>query len=367
MFDKMLPYKLGQTMVSNCWGFETICIELSSRDRRVGGQRQSGGSVDRLETDETHVLSTIIESKAIPLAAYSLATSVQVLRKRPSPSYMARQCGKPESARVLDPTTSPLPRTDLHNVGLVDTGDLFPAVLERIVEREPGDPLGLDSGHDLQVLHHSRVTLVLQPGVLSLGVFSDDGKVDSIVSGGDTVQGLADDDVGVNVEGLTHGDVPRVVSIDRGVEDSLEPDLVTLERLHSPLELGLVAVGLARDVVLFPLDGDVERGKDLLDRVGDFGSDTVSGDEGDGIGTTVLGRDLQIGTKKGRRRGEFRKATRDRGFLFQLMCLTLSLPAPVTGLPAKLEAALTAKGACTSQTETSTYRYLQVSFAHASL
>jgi hypothetical protein len=107
MFDKMLPYKLGQTMVSNCWGFETICIELSGRDRRVGGQRQSGGPIDRLETFGTHVLSTIIESKAIPLAAYSLATSVQVLRKRPSPSYMARQCGKPESARVLDPATSP--------------------------------------------------------------------------------------------------------------------------------------------------------------------------------------------------------------------------------------------------------------------
>jgi hypothetical protein len=37
----------------------------------------------------THVLSTIIESKAIPLAAYSLATSAQVFRKRPSPSYVA--------------------------------------------------------------------------------------------------------------------------------------------------------------------------------------------------------------------------------------------------------------------------------------
>ena len=217
------------------------------------------------------------------------------------------------------------------------TGDLLPAVLESIVEREPGDPLGLDPGHDLQVFYDSRVTHVLQSGVLSLGVFTDDGKVDSVVSGGDTVQRLADDDVGVNVERLTHGDVPRVVSVDGGVEDSLESDLVTLERLHGTLELGLVTVGLARDVVLLPLDGDVERGKDLLDRVGDFVTDTISGDEGDGVGTTILGRNL-----RGRKESVSGKYVI---WLKSTSRLTLSLPAPVTGLPAKLEAALAAKGA----------------------
>ena len=45
---------------------------------------------DRGAFGPTHVLSTIIESKAIPLFLYSLATSVQVLRKRPSPSCNIR-------------------------------------------------------------------------------------------------------------------------------------------------------------------------------------------------------------------------------------------------------------------------------------
>lgn len=177
------------------------------------------------------------------------------------------------------------------------TGDLFPPVLERIVEREPGDPLGLDPRHDLQVLDDTRVTLMLQPGILSLGVFPDDGEIHPVVSGRDPVQRFTDDDVGVNIERLTHGDVPRVVPVDRGIKDPLETDLVTFERLHGSLEFGLVAVGLARDVVLLPFDGDVERGEDLLDRVGDFGTDPVTGDQGDGVGTSVLGGDLFVGKK----------------------------------------------------------------------
>jgi hypothetical protein len=51
-------------------------------------------------------------------------------------------------------------------------------------------------------------------------------------------------------------------------------------------------VGLTRDVVLLPFDGDVERGEDLLDGFGHFGTDTVTGDEGYGVGSSVLGRDL---------------------------------------------------------------------------
>jgi hypothetical protein len=186
------------------------------------------------------------------------------------------------------------PRTNLHDVGLVHTSNLFPSVLESVVERKPGNPLGLDLGHDLQVLYYTGVTLVLQPGVLSLGVFTDNGEIDIVVSSRNTGQGLADDYVGVNVQRLSHGDVPRVVSVDRGVENSLETDLVSLEGLHGSLELGLVSVGLTTDIVLLPLHGDVQRGKDLLDRVGHLVSDTISGDQGDSVSSTVLGGDLEI-------------------------------------------------------------------------
>jgi len=52
---------------------------------------------------------------------------------------------------------------------------------------------------------------VLQPGVLSLGVLSNDGEINVVVSSLETREGLADDDGSVDVERLTHGDVPRVV------------------------------------------------------------------------------------------------------------------------------------------------------------
>ena len=62
---------------------------------------------------------------------------------------------------------------------------------------------------------------------------------------------------------------------------TLESDLVSLERVHGGLEDLLVSAGLTRYIVLVKLDGDVEGGEDLLDRVGKLGSDTVSGDQGD--------------------------------------------------------------------------------------
>ena len=59
--ETMFPYKLGMTMTSNCWGLETSCMEA---------------------------LSTIMSSNLIPELAYSLETSRQVLRKRPSANFM---------------------------------------------------------------------------------------------------------------------------------------------------------------------------------------------------------------------------------------------------------------------------------------
>jgi hypothetical protein len=136
-------------------------------------------------------------------------------------------------ARVEEQTIS-----ELHDVGLVDTGDLLrgmsamqpcpqtatylSVVLQRKVECESGDSLGLGSGGHLQALHDTRETLVLEPRVFSLGVFTDDGKVDIVVTGLKAWKGLADDDRRVDVELLTHSDVPRVVSglVNRGEQDT---------------------------------------------------------------------------------------------------------------------------------------------------
>lgn len=63
---------------------------------------------------------------------------------------------------------------------------------------------------------------------------------------------------------------------------TLQPNLVPLQTVHSLPEQGFSTRRLTADIVLFPLDGHVDRLEDLLDTVGDFRTDTVTGDEGTG-------------------------------------------------------------------------------------
>jgi hypothetical protein len=60
---------------------------------------------------------------------------------------------------------------------------------------------------------------------------------------------------------------------------TLEADPVALQALHGLLEQLLTTGGNAGDVVLFPLDRSVYMLEDLLNRVGDFGTNTVTGDK----------------------------------------------------------------------------------------
>ena len=69
---------------------------------------------------------------------------------------------------------------------------------------------------------------------------------------------------------------------------TLQTDPVALQALQSLLEELLAVGGHARDIVLFPLNGSVGVLKDLLDGVGDFLTDTVTGNESDLWGTTRL-------------------------------------------------------------------------------
>ena len=62
---------------------------------------------------------------------------------------------------------------------------------------------------------------------------------------------------------------------------TLQTDPVALQALQSLLEELLAVGGHARDIVLFPLNGSVGVLKDLLDRVRNLVTDTISGDEGD--------------------------------------------------------------------------------------
>lgn len=76
---------------------------------------------------------------------------------------------------------------------------------------------------------------------------------------------------------------------------TLQSNLVPLQAVHRLLEEGLTASGLTRDIVLLPLNGHLEGIKDLLDRVGDFLTDTVTGNESDSVLAAKFGRKLNDG------------------------------------------------------------------------
>lgn len=120
----------------------------------------------------------------------------------------------------------------LHDVSLVDTGNLLAVVGKGEAESELGDTLGLGAGDDLEGLDNTLDGLVLETGVLSLGVLTDDAEVDILVASLITGDVLNQGDGGVDVELLTQGDVEGLVAraLDGGVKDTLQTELVALER-----------------------------------------------------------------------------------------------------------------------------------------
>lgn len=179
----------------------------------------------------------------------------------------------------------------LHDVGLVDAGDLLAAVAESKVKGEARNALRLGAGDDLEGLDNTGVGLVLEARVLTLGVLTDDGKVNSLVAGGVARDVFAEDQGGVHVQILANGDVEGRVAGGGGgsVEDSLKTDLVASEGLDRLLEGGVISSGVSRDVKLLPVNGDVGGLEDGLDGRGSLLTNTVSGNQGDGVTTTKLG------------------------------------------------------------------------------
>lgn len=158
----------------------------------------------------------------------------------------------------------------LHDVGLVNAGDLLAVVGESKSVGELGNALRLCAGDDLERLDDAIDRLVLETRVLSLGVLTDDAEVDVLVAGLVAGNVLDQDNRSVDVELLTKGDVERLVTgaLDGGVEDTLETELVALERGNGLSEqlLGVLVASLdTGDIDLLPLDGDVVGLEDLLD------------------------------------------------------------------------------------------------------
>lgn len=111
---------------------------------------------------------------------------------------------------------------ELHNVGLVDAGNLLPVVGKGEREGELGNALRLCAGDDLEGLDDTLDRLVLKSRVFTLGVLTDNAEVDVLVAGLVAGDVLDEDNRGVNVELLTESDVERLVAgaLDWGVEDT---------------------------------------------------------------------------------------------------------------------------------------------------
>ena len=190
----------------------------------------------------------------------------------------------------------------LHDVGLVDAGDLLAAVHESKLKGELGNALRLGAGDDLEGLNDAGHALVLETAVLALGVLADDAEVNVVVASLEAGDVLDEGNGGIDVELLAEGDVEALVArpADGGVKDTLETELVAAERGDSLLEgllgaPGGAAVAEAGNLDLLPGDGDVVGLEDGLDALGNLGTDTVTWDEGDGVFAAVLGRLEDVG------------------------------------------------------------------------
>ena len=84
----------------------------------------------------------------------------------------------------------------------------FAVVFESKVKCKARDAFGFRSCRDLQTFDDTGIALMLQSRVFSFSVFTDDGKVDVGVPGRKPRQRLADDNRGINIELLSHSDVP---------------------------------------------------------------------------------------------------------------------------------------------------------------
>lgn len=86
------------------------------------------------------------------------------------------------------------------------------SVLQGKVECEADNTLSLEPRRDLQAFNNAREALVFQTRVLSLRILSNNSKIDVVMASREARQGLAQHNRGVDVELLSHGDVPRVVT-----------------------------------------------------------------------------------------------------------------------------------------------------------
>lgn len=92
------------------------------------------------------------------------------------------------------------PVRQLHDVRFVDRGNFLPAIPLGVIKRVTRDTLRVGARDDFHALDDAVDALVLQHGVLALGVLPDDHYVDILLAGVDTRIGHAMQDVHIQIQ-----------------------------------------------------------------------------------------------------------------------------------------------------------------------
>ena len=183
------------------------------------------------------------------------------------------------------------PVGQLHDVGLVHGRDLVPAVGDRVLEGEAGDPLRRRAGDDLDALGGVVADHVLDAGVQVLGVLADDDQVDVLVARVEALHRAGRAEVGVQVERLAERDVDAAeAAADRGRDRALERDLVAPDRLEDVVRerRPVLRDGRLAGLDRLPFEADAGRIEDAGGRLRQLRTDAVAGDQGDSVGHAAI-------------------------------------------------------------------------------
>lgn len=179
----------------------------------------------------------------------------------------------------------------LHDVGLVNGGNLLAIVLAGELKGVAGHTLGILDGHHFHALHNSGHRLMFQHGVLAIGVLADEHHVNVVMAGRNARIRLAVHHIDVQIQLVTDGHVAGDFGqgLGLGLDVALECHSVPLNRCDGIVQI-IVALGGGIDVDHLEIDGCTAIPEDLAHIAHQFRTNAAARQHGDGMTTSVLCR-----------------------------------------------------------------------------
>lgn len=152
---------------------------------------------------------------------------------------------------------------------------MFPGILESV----SGDVLAGCPGNDLEVLDDARHDFVLEPAVLSLGVFSDGDDINILVWGVDALKAFARPDIRVQLELLPQGHVQGPEALpDWRLEGALQSELVLAQGVQRVFgnEVALLGLPTGVDIVVLEFYRDLQLVEDVNNCLRNLRADPIT-------------------------------------------------------------------------------------------